>query len=351
MPLALNPGQLSNALVGHAGGRRGRSCLSLVLFAFGLLAPPLAAAAQPPAKVPRIGVLSQADRTSGGVSLLLEAFRQGLRDLGYVEGQNINIEYRRAEPPYDRLPELATDLVELQVDVIFAPSTPTALAAQQATKRIPIVFASAGDPVGSGLVAGIGRPGGNITGLSLLAPEIVAKQLQLLKEAAPKVSRVAVLSNPANQYNALMVKETEVAARSLAVRVHLLGVRGADGPDSALSAVIKERAGALFVFFDPLFFIQRTRIVEFATKNRLPAMYPHREHAEAGGLMAYGADLRANFRRAATYVDKILKGAKPADLPVEQPMRFELVINMKTAKALGLTFPPSILIRADQVIQ
>jgi len=210
---------------------------------------------------------------------------------------------------------------------------------------------TAGDPVGSGLVAGIARPGGNITGLSLLAPEIVAKQLQLLKEAVPQASRVAVLSNPANPYTALMVKETEAAARSLGMWVQLLGVRGADAFDSAFSAVTKGRASALFVLFDPFLFAHRTRIAEFANKNRLPAMYPHREYAETGGLMAYGADIRDNFRRAATYVHKILTGTKPADLPVEQPTKFELVINLKTAKAMGLTIPQSVLIRADEVIQ
>jgi ABC-type uncharacterized transport system substrate-binding protein len=195
------------------------------------------------------------------------------------------------------------------------------------------------------------RPGGNVTGLSLLAPEIVARQLQLLKEAVPKTSRVTVLSNPASPYNALMVKEMEAAARSLGVRLHFLEVRGADALDSAFSAVIKERPGALFVLFAPMLFIHRTRSAEFANKNRLPAMYAHREFAEIGGLMAYGPELRDNFRRAATYVDKILKGAKPADLPIEQPTKFEPVVNLKTAKALGLTIPQLVLRRADEVIQ
>jgi putative ABC transport system substrate-binding protein len=314
-----------------------------------LVAAPLAAEAQQPSKVPRIGFL--ATHSPAETANHREAFRQGLRDLGYVEGRNIAIEYRWAEGRVERFPDFAVELVGLKVDVIVATSSPLALAAKNATRTIPIVFATAADPVGSGLVAGIAHPGGNVTGLSLLAPEIVARQLQLLKEAVPKVSRVAVLSNPANPYTALLVKETEAAARSLGVRVQLLGVRGADAFDSAFSAITKERPGALFVLFDPLFVGHRTRIAEFANKNRLPTMYPHREYAETGGLMAYGPDLRDNFRRAATYVDKILKGAKPADLPVEQPTKFELVINLKAAKALGLTIPPSLLQRADEVIQ
>jgi putative ABC transport system substrate-binding protein len=314
-----------------------------------LLAAPLAAEAQPPSKVPRIGFL--ATNSPAEYPDLLEAFRQGLRDLGYVEGQNIAIEYRWAEGRVERFSDFAVELVGLKVDVIVATSSPLALAARNATRTIPIVFVTAADPVGQGLVAGIARPGGNVTGFSLLAPEIVARQLQLLKEAVPTASRVAVLSNPANSYTALLVKETGAAARSLGVRVQLLGVRGATALDSAFSAITKERPGALFVLFDPVLLGHRTRIAEFANKNRLPAMYPHREYVEAGGLIAYGVDLRDNFRRAATYVGKILKGAKPGDLPVEQPTKFELVINLKTAKALGLTIPPSLLQRADQVIE
>ena len=321
----------------------------IVTLALGTLLAPLAADAQQAGKVARIGYVGVS--SASAVPHADEAFRHGLRDLGSVEGQNIAIEYRWAEGQLDRLPDLAAELVRLKVDVIVASSTPTALAAKNATRTIPIVFVTAGDPVGSGLVAGIARPGGNITGLSLLAPEIVAKQLQLLKEAVPQASRVAVLSNPANPYTALMVKETEAAARSLGMWVQLLGVRGADAFDSAFSAVTKGRASALFVLFDPFLFAHRTRIAEFANKNRLPAMYPHREYAETGGLMAYGADIRDNFRRAATYVHKILTGTKPADLPVEQPTKFELVINLKTAKALGLTIPQSVLIRADEVIR
>ncbi len=327
---------MARTLIGLAG-------LSLVL-----LSAPLTAEAQQPSKVPRIGYLGP--DSPAGTANRLEVFRQGLRDLGYVEGRNIAIEYRWAEGRVERFPDLAVKLVGLKVDVIVAPTTPAALAANTATGTIPIVFVTAGDPVGS-LVASIARPGGNVTGLSLLGPEIVARQLQLLKEAVPKAFRVAVLSNPASPYNALMVKETEAAARSLGVRVQLLSVRGVDALDSAFSAVTKERPSALFVLFDPMFFAHRTRIAEFANQNRLPAMYPHREYAEAGGLIAYGADLPDNVRGAATYVDRILGGARPADLPVEQPTKFELVINLRTAKALGLTIPPSVLARADEVIE
>jgi putative ABC transport system substrate-binding protein len=321
----------------------------MVTMTLGLLAAPLAAQEQQPAKLSRIGFLATGAPADTGVRL--EAFRQGLRELGYVEGRSIAIEVRWAEGKVERLPDLAAELVRLKVDVILASSTPVALAAKNATRTIPIVFASAGDPVRAGLVASIARPGGNVTGLSLLAPELVARQLQLLKEAVPKASRVAVLSNPANPYTAVMVEETEAAARSLGVRVQFQGVRGADALDSAFTAIMRERPGAILTLFDPMLTAHRARIVELTNKNRLPAMYPHREYAETGGLMAYGASLPDLYRRAATYVDKILKGAKPADLPVEQPVTFELVINLKTAKALGFTIPQSLLSRADEVIK
>ena len=326
-----------------------RTLIGLAGLGLALLSAPLTAEAQQPSQVPRIGYLGP--DSPAGTAARFEVFRQGLRDLGYVEGRNIAIEYGWAEGRAERFPELAVKLVGLKVDVIVAPTTPMALAAKAATTTIPIVFVTAADPVGSGLVAGIARPGGNVTGLSLLAPEIVARQLQLLKEAVPKTSRVAVVSNPTVPYTALMVKETEAAARSLGVQLQLLGVRGVDAFDSAFSAVTKERPGAFFVLFDPMLFTDRTRIAEFANQHRLPAMYPHREYAEAGGVMAYGADLRDNYRRAATYVDRILKGARPADLPVEQPTKFELVINLRTARALGLTIPSSVLARADEIIR
>ena len=319
-----------------------------VAVAFGCLATLPAALAQQPAKVFRIGFLG-----SGGPvdhAPRVDVFRQGLRDLGYVEGRTATIEYRLAEGKMERLPALAAELVALKVDVIVASGTPTALAAKNATTTIPIVFATSGDPVGT-LVASIARPGGNITGLSLVGPELVARQLQLLKEAVPKASRVAVLANPDNPYTLTMVKEVETAARSLRVRTHFVESRGGVATDAAFDAMAKERSNALLVLFDPILTGQRTRITELANKHRLPSMYPHREYAEVGGLMAYGASLTDLYRRAATYVDKILKGARPADLPVEQPTKFELVVNLKTARSLGLTIPPSLLLRADESIE
>ena len=317
--------------------------------ALGLLASPLVADAQQAGKVARIGVLAQGSSTDA--PHIGEAFRQGLRDLGYVEGQNIVIEYRWAEGRAERLPDLAVELVNLKVDVIVAGGTPAPLAAKHATRTIPIVMGGAGDPVGTGLVASLARPGGNVTGLSTLTPELGRKRLQLLKEVVPGVSRVAVLWNAANPYAVLNMRETEAAARTLGVQVQSLEVRGPDDFESALPAAIRGRAGALIVVDDPLTLTYRVRIVDFAARNRLPAMYGFREYAEAGGLMAFGASLADLGRRAATYVDKILKGAKPADLPVEQPTKFELVINLKTAKALGLTIPQSVLLRADQIIE
>jgi putative tryptophan/tyrosine transport system substrate-binding protein len=319
----------------------------MVMLTLSLLMTPLAAHAQPPAKVPRVGVLAERSPTDPFIT----AFRQGLRELGYTEGQSMVIEERYAYGVVDRFPALIAELLDLNIDALVVAGTNAAQAAKARTSTVPIVFTVPGDPVGAGLVASLARPGGNVTGLSLLAPEITARQLQLLKEAVPKASRVAVLSNPANSFTALLVKETEAAARSLGLRVHVLGVRGADALEGAFSTIAKERPDAFFTLADPMLFVHRMRIAEFANKNRLPATYPHREYAEAGGLMAYGADLRDNFRRAATFVDKILKGAKPADLPVEQPTKFELIINLRTAKALGLTIPPAVLARADEVIE
>jgi len=267
------------------------------LGALGLIAAPLVAEAEERAKVRRIGFLGT--NSPAEYPDLLGAFRQGLGDLGYVDGQNIAIEYRWAEGRVERFSDIAVELVGLKVDVIVATSSPLALAARNATRTTPIVFVTAADPVGQGLVAAIARPGGNVTGCSLLAPEIVAKQLQMLKEVVPTVSRVAVLSNPANSYTALLIKETEAAARSLRVRVQPLAVRGAAALDGAFSAIAKERPGALFVLFDPVLLGHRNAITEFANKNRLPAMYPHKEYVAAGGLIAYGVDLRDNFRRAA----------------------------------------------------
>ena len=316
----------------------------------GLLAAPLAAEAQQAAKVARIGILGG----SAAPTPLREAFLQGLRDLGYVEGRTVVIEYRFDEEKLERLPALAAELVALKVDVIVTGSTPAALAAKQATRTLPIVFVAVGDPVGSGLVTSLARPGGNVTGLSNLAPELVGKCLELLKQAVPGVSRVAVLWQPGavgERTEKDMLKEAEVAARALGVRLQFVEARGPEDFDRAFSDMTRARAGALTVLGSAMFFSERRRLVDLAAKNRLPAVYPWREFVDAGGLMAYGPDLADLFRRAATYVDKILKGAKPADLPVEQPTKFELVINLKTAKALGLTIPPSLLGRADQVIE
>jgi putative ABC transport system substrate-binding protein len=317
----------------------------------GLLAAPLAAEAQQAAKVARIGYLAG---SLAGDLHMPEAFRQGLRDLGYVEGRNVVIEYRDAEGKLARLPALAAELVALKVDVILAVGTLHALAAQQATKTIPIVFAAAGDPVTDGLVTSLARPGGNVTGLSLLTPELVAKRLEQLKQAVPEVSRVAVLWHPggaAERTQKDILKEAEVAARALGVRLQFVEARGPADFDRAFSDMTGARAGALTVLGSTMFLIERRRLVDLAAKSRLPAVYGLREFVAAGGLMAYGPNAADLFRHAATYVDKILKGAKPAELPVEQPTKFELVINLKTAKALGLTIPPSVLGRADEVIQ
>jgi putative ABC transport system substrate-binding protein len=317
-----------------------------------LLAVPLAAEAQQAAKVPRIGFLSL---NLAPNSHLHEAFRQGLRDLGYIQGRNIVIEIRDAEGKYERLPALAAELVALKVDVIVTGGgTPPALAAKQATKTIPIVFASAPDPVTDGLVASLARPGGNVTGLSNINPELVGKCLEQLKQAVPGVSRVAVLWQPGfmdERTDREMLKAEDVAARALGVRLQVVEARGPADLDRAFSDMTKARAGALTVLPSAMLFTERRRLVDLATKTRLPAVYPQKEFVEAGGLMAYGPSLADLFRRAATYVDKILRGAKPADLPVEQPTKFELIINLKTAKALGLTIPPSLLQRADQVIE
>jgi putative ABC transport system substrate-binding protein len=311
------------------------------------VAAPLAAEAQEPGKVPRVGFLGPRNRADAAP--YLDAFLIGLREIGWVEGKNIFIEYRWAEGRSERLPDLAAELVRLKVDVILAGPTSAAVAAKNATSTIPIVTTAAGDPA-VGLVASLARPGGNVTGLSFsVEMATFGKGLELLKETVPKVRRVAVLSNPANPAHALAIKE--VAARSVGVQLQLLVARGPSEIDSAFAAMARERAGALLVMADSTFGFHRTRLRDLAAKGRLPAMYGLREHPEVGGLMSYGADNRDNFRRAATYVDKILKGAKPADLPIEQPTKFELVINLKTAKALGLTIPQSLLGRADEVIR
>ena len=332
-----------------------RRIVLAVALAFSVLLAPLAADAQQAAgKVYRIGFLSvlgaPTPSTPAGV---LEAFRQGLRELGWVEGQNIVIDYRFAEGRFDRLPDLAAELVRLKVDIIVAVATQGVAAAKNATETIPIVMISgSADPVGLGFIASLARPGGNVTGLSYsVGPEILGKGLELLKEIVPKVRRVAILSNPASPVQPLFIREVKVAARSLGVQLQLLEARGPNEFDGAFAAMAKERVGALLVVADGLFILHRTRLADLAARSRLPAIYGYREHVEAGGLMSYGSSLRDLWRRAATFVDKILKGAKPGDLPVEQPTKFELVINLKTAKALGLTIPQTILLRADEVIQ
>jgi putative ABC transport system substrate-binding protein len=317
----------------------------MAVLTLAFLSVPLATEAQPPVKIARIGIL----REGSAPDPLVEGFRRGLRELGYVEGQNIRIEYRWAEGRDDRLSGLAADLVRLKVDVIVA-SGRSALLAKRATTTIPIVMPIAADPVGLGLVASLARPGGNVTGFNFQSEELPGKWVELLREALPGIARVAALWHPPTE--ASQLKVVEAAARSLGVRLLTPKVLRPDELGTAFAEARKDRAQALIILASPFFFAHRARLVELAAKHGLPAMYFQREFVvDSGGLMSYGPDLRDLFRRAATYVDKILKGAKPADLPVEQPTRFELVINMKTAKALGLTIPPSLLARADDVLQ
>jgi putative ABC transport system substrate-binding protein len=308
------------------------------------------AEAQQPKKVPRIGLLLANSPSSANAARRIEAFRQGLRDLGYIEGQNLIIEYRYAEGKVDRLADLAAELVGLKVDAIFAQSTASVQAAKKATTTVPIVSVS-GDPVGLGLVASLARPGGNVTGLTNFTSELAGKRLEFLKEAVSRVSRVAVLWNPDGLSSALRMRETEIAAPSLGIKLQPVAVREVNDFEHAFAALKKERADALFPLRSPLISNQVKRIVELAAKNRVPGMYDASEFPEAGGLMSYGTMLPDLDRRAAVYVDKILKGAKPAELPVEQPMKFELVINLKTAKQIGLTIPPEVLARATKLIK
>ena len=321
------------------------------LLSVAVLSLPLAGEAQQAASLPRVGFLHPASLSDPRVSRYVDAFRQGLRELGYVEGQNIVIEFRWAEGQYDRLPVLATELVRLKVDVIVAPNTPTTRAARQATETIPIVFVSVADPVSAGFVASLARPGGHITGLSLMSPELVGKQLSLLKEVFPKVTRVALLANPDNRSHALLVQQAQDAGRALGVRLQPLKARDRGEIDSVFATMITEQAGAVIVLGDTVFLDHRTRIADHAVRYRLPTVFGESEFAEAGGLLAYGRSLSEASRRSASYVAKILKGAKAADLPVEQPVTFELVINLKTAKALRLRIPQVVRQRADRVIE
>ena len=323
----------------------------VALLAVAALMVPLAGEAQQPASLPRIGFLAPSSPEDSRVALYLQAFRQGLRELGYVEGRSIAIEFRWAGAEYDRLPGLAAELVRLQVNLIVAGGPPAIQAAKQTTATIPIVMAAVADPVATGFVASLARPGGNITGISNMMPELVGKQLELLKEVLPKVSRVVLLGNPANPNNAVFVQHAQEAARALGVRLQPLEARDRGEIDNAFAAITTEPAGAVIVLADTVLLDHRTRIADHAVRRRLPTVFGVSMFVEAGGLLAYGPSLADGFRRAATYVDKILKGAKPGDLPIQQPTTFELVINLKTAKALGLTIPQGMLQRADRVIQ
>jgi putative tryptophan/tyrosine transport system substrate-binding protein len=289
--------------------------------------------------------------SSSFYSAWIDVFRQGLKELGYIEGKNIAIEYRYAEGKADRLPALATELVGLKVEVVFTSSTPSVLAVKKATSTIPIVFVSISDPVANGLVTSLARPGGNITGLSIVAVELSGKRLELLKEAVPSVTRVAFMWNSANPAQAPQWGEAQAAAQALGLQLQSLEVRSANDFDSAFEAALRERAQALVTTPAALLGAHLKRIVEFAAKNRLPTMYGNPQFVDAGGLMSYAPDYTVQYRRAAIYVDKILKGSKPADLPVEQPTKFEFVINLKAAKQIGLTIPPNVLARADKVIK
>ena len=321
----------------------------IVTLALGILLAPLATHAQQKGTVHRIGFLGNS--TAALEANLVGPFREGLRDLGYVEGQNVLIEYRWAEGKYERFPALIAELIAQKVDVIVTAGTPATLAVKKATASVPLVMVAVGDPVGTGIIASLGRPGGNITGLTSIAAEMEGKRLELLREVVPKLSHIAVLWNPASPFQVVAEKELQAAAQVLRTKVQSLGVRAAEEIEKAFAEIVRERPGALLVLADRLFLHNRARIVDFAAKHRLPGVHAYRELVEVGGLMSYGPSYAGMHRRAAYYVDKILKGAKPADLPVERPATFELVINLKAAKALGLTIPQSVLIRATEVIQ
>jgi putative ABC transport system substrate-binding protein len=309
----------------------------------------LTAHAQGADRLLRIGFLGNSTATLE--ANLIGPFRDGLRELGYVEGQNILIEYRWAEGKYERFPALIAELIALKVDVIVTAGTPASLAVKKATTSVPLVMIAVGDPVGTGLVASLARPGGNATGVTSISPELEGKRLELLREVFPGVARIAVLWNPVSPFQVVAEKEVQAAAGVLRIPVLSLGVRAAEELDNAFAAILREQANALLVLADRLFLHNRERIMEFAAKNRLPGVHAYRELVEAGGLMSYGPSYADLHRRAATYVDKILKGARPSDLPVERPTKFELVVNLKAAKALGIDIPQSVLLRADEMIE
>jgi putative ABC transport system substrate-binding protein len=319
-----------------------------LVVALGLALAPLQAEAQQTGKVPRIGVLLTGSPSTVGQT---EAFTLGLRELGYVEGQTVAIEYRWGGGRADGFTEGATDLVRIKVDLIVAWGTTAATAARRATSTLPIVLVAAGDPVGTGLVTNLARPGGNVTGLTNISAELSAKLLEILKEVVPGIKRLGVLRNPSNPVSAPQLRWLELAARSLGIEPRVVDVRDPTEFEAAFSSITRNRVDALAVLADPMFLGQRTRLADLAVQSRLPTTFNWRQYAEAGGLIAYGPSLAEQWRRSATYVDKILKGAKPGDLPIEQPTKFELVINLKTAKALGLTIPQTLLLRADQVIE
>jgi putative ABC transport system substrate-binding protein len=320
-----------------------------ILVAWVFLAVAVVAEAQQPKKVPRIGILHGASASS--VAARTEVFREGLRELGYVEGKNIVIEWRYAEGKADRLPGLAAELVGLKVDIIVTTGPIVTRAAKEATSTIPIVMALDNDPVGNGFVASLARPGGNITGLSSISVDTSGKQLELLKETVPKLSRVAVFGTSTNPGNAQALKEIELAAGGFKLRLQYLDVLDPKDIETAFQTAAKERANVVLVLGSPVNFNNRTQIAELAVKSRLPVIHSNTEYVDAGGLMTYGPNYPDLYRRAATYVDKILKGAKPGDIPVEQPTKFEFVINLKAAKLIGLTIPPNVLARADRVIK
>jgi putative tryptophan/tyrosine transport system substrate-binding protein len=327
-----------------------RTCGALLItLALGFLVVPLAAEGQPVGRLPRIGFLGNS--TAALEANLVGPFREGLRDLGYVEGQNILIEYRWAEGKYERLPELISDLIRLNVEMIVTAGTPASLAVKKATTSIPLVMSAVGDPVGTGLITSLARPGGNVTGITAMAADLEGKRLELLREVVPTLSHVAVLWNPASPFQVVAEQEVQAAAQALRIKVLSLAVQAPEQFDHAFATIRREQPEALNVLADRLFLHHRGRIMDFAINHGLPGVHAYRELVEAGGLMSFGPSYAEMHRRAAYYVDKILKGAKPADLPVEQPTKFELVISLKSAQALGLTISPTLLFQATEVIR
>ena len=310
---------------------------------------PLAARAQQPAKIPRIGFLGNSTATMEANPI--GPLRDGLRELGYEEGRNVIIEFRWADGKYDQFPALVAELLAAKVDVIITAGTPATLAIKKATSTVPLVFIAVGDPVGTGVVPNLGRPGGNITGLSSIAPDLEGKRLELLREVVPKLSHVAFFLNPANAFHTASMRQARVAAQSLGIKLQPMEVNKSEQLDGAFASIVKEKPDALLILADRIFLHNRKRMMEFAIQQRLPSVNAYRELVEAGGLISYGPSYEDMHRRAAVYVDKILKGTKPADLPIEQPTKFTLLINLKTAKTLGLTVPPTLVARADELIE